>query len=116
MKFLLLIISDEKAWAALPRPEQERVVARHGEFEQALVAEGKFLSCNALRPSSEARTVHIRGDGSRVVTDGPYAETRELVGGYYLIECPSTAEAVEWAKRLPNVFGSVEVRPVEDMP
>src|SRR5262245_12097409 len=116
MKFLLMLISDEKAWQALPRDRQEQVVARHGEFERALRAEGKFLSCNALRPAAEARTVRIGADGARVVTDGPYAETKEKVGGYYVIECRSIDEAVAWAKRLPNPFGSIEVRPVEDMP
>jgi hypothetical protein len=76
---------------------------------------GRFVSCNALRSSGEAKTVHIRGDGASVVTDGPYVEAKEVVGGYYIIECPTMEEAVGWAKQLPNPFGAVEVRPILDM-
>ncbi len=112
MKFLLMLISDEHAWQSLPAAQQEAVVARHGTFEHDLTAQGKFLSCNALGPSRDAKTVRIHADGTRTVTDGPYAEAREMIGGYYLIECASIDEAVAWTKKLPNPFGSIEVRPV----
>ncbi|MGH7895361.1 MAG: YciI family protein [Candidatus Binatia bacterium] len=115
MKFLLMLVSDEQAWTALPPDEQQRVVERQNAFERELTAQQKFLGCNALRPSHEARTVRIRSDGSRVVTDGPFAETRELLGGYYLIECATMDEAVAWARRVPNPFGCVEVRPIWEM-
>ncbi|HXJ33298.1 MAG TPA: YciI family protein [Candidatus Eisenbacteria bacterium] len=112
MKFLLMLISDELAWQSLPAAQQEAVVARHGTFERDLTAQGKFLGCNALGPSRDAKTVRLHSDGAHVVTDGPYAEAKELIGGYYLIECASMDEAVAWAKRVPNPFGSVEVRAV----
>jgi hypothetical protein len=115
MRFVFLLISDLDAWAALPRAEEERVVARQGAYERALRAEGRFVACDALRPPRDAKTVHIRRDGSRLVTDGPFAETKEALGGYYVVECASMDEAVEWATRVPKPFGAIEVRPIDAM-
>ena len=115
MKFLLMITDVDGAWDRVPPAEQERVFQGHREFARALAAEGKLVGSFRLRPSREAKTVRI-GEGTqgstRIVTDGPFAETKEVMGGYYVIECPTMAEAIEWARRLPAIYGSIEVRPI----
>jgi hypothetical protein len=111
MKFLLMITDVDGAWDRVPQAEQERILQGHGEFGRALTAEGRFVSSFRLRPSREAKTVRIDGT-RRIVTDGPFAETKEVMGGYYVIECATMADAVEWARRLPAIYGSIEVRPI----
>src|SRR5581483_844573 len=108
MKFLLMVMTDEAAARAMSADERDRRVAEHGAFGRELRVAGKWVSSARLRFAPEATT--IRRDG--VVTDGPFAETKEVLGGFYLIEAESTAEAVAWAKKLPlGDAGAVEVRP-----
>ncbi len=112
MTFLLMIFDDEAAWATVGPAEMEDVMERHARLRADLEARGEFVRCDRLRPSAEAATVSIRA-GAPVVTDGPFAETKEVMGGFYLVECGSKAEAIAWAKRLPLAGRSrVEVRPV----
>ena len=112
MRFLLMIFDDLGAWAKVPPSEMDGVMQTHDRLQADLRAQGKWIACERLRPSAEAATVHV-DNGRCIVSDGPFAETKEVMGGYYLIDCASRDEAVEWAKRLPLAGRSiVEVRPI----
>lgn len=112
MKFMLMIIDDEPAQAALSASEMEKMIGTVGGIEKELEARKMLLDSRALRPSSQASTVRIRG-GKAIVADGPFAETKEVLGGYFLVECASKEEAIEWAKKFPSVGSSaIEVRPI----
>ena len=108
MRFLLMLTWAAE-WDRLPPAEQQSVVEAHGRLKAELTAQGKFVESAALRAPAEAVTVRLR-DGARVVLDGPFTETKEAVGGYYIVEATSRDEAVEWAKKVPIVGGAVEVR------
>jgi hypothetical protein len=109
MQYLLLIYSAESDDARL---DEATVMSEYGAFTQGLVQSGAFKSANRLRPVGDATTVRIR-DGKTLATDGPFAETREQLGGYYLIEAKDLDEAVAAAARVPTArHGSVEVRPI----
>lgn len=112
MKFMILMGDGAGAWDELSPAEQSRVIERHGEFRRALEAEGKLVSSNRLGPTAQAKTVRLSKDGRFAVTDGPFAETKEALGGFYIIEAKDAAEAVEWAKRCRFIAGSSEVRPL----
>jgi hypothetical protein len=110
-KYLCLIYSSEEAWDELPPEEHARVYARYGELERELAAAGKIAGGAELQPTSTATTVRVR-DGETLVSDGPFAETREQLGGFVLLECDSMEEAVGLAARLPSAeHGAIEVRP-----
>ena len=109
-QFLLVIFDDPTEWAKVSPAEIERVMATHHKMQADLQAENKFVGCNRLTPNGAA-TVRVR-DGKHVVSDGPFTETKEIMGGYYLINCASRDEAIAWAKRLPlaEKRSCVEVR------
>ena len=109
-QFLLVIFDDPTEWAKVSPAEVERVMATHHKMQADLQAEKKFVGCNRLTPTG-AVTVSVR-DGKHVVSDGPFTETKEIMGGYYLIDCASRDEAIAWAKRLPlaEKRSCVEVR------
>jgi hypothetical protein len=112
MRYMLLIGSDDKTGAPPSRAEGERLVAGHTRFADELRAAGKMVLGDRLRPEADAARVRIKA-GHHQVTDGPFAETKEVLGGYYLIECASREEAVEWAKKVPlRDDGYVEVRAI----
>jgi hypothetical protein len=116
MQVLLMIHSDEAAWAAMPPAEKGAVFAAYGAYTAALREAGANLGGNPLQPSATAHTVRMR-DGVPQVLDGPYAETKEQLAGYYLLEVADMAEAIRWAARCPGAaHGAVEVRPILDMP
>jgi hypothetical protein len=112
MQYLLLIYDREKAWAAMPDAERSQI---HGEYltlNEDLKAAGQFRAGDALQSTHTATTVRVR-DGKLATTDGPFAETREQLGGYYMIEAKDLDEAIKIAARIPSArFGSVEIRPV----
>jgi hypothetical protein len=109
MQYLLLIYSAESDDA---RQDEATVMSEYGAFTQGLVQSGAFKSANRLRPVGAATTVRIR-DGRTLATDGPFAETREQLGGYYLIEAKDLDEAVAAAANVPSArYGSIEVRPI----
>lgn len=111
MKFVLMIMTDEKAEAALPPGEIDGIVARHMVVSRELRDAGKWVWSQRLRFSNAATTIRIK-DGRHVVLDGPFAESKEALGGFYLIEAASTEEAIDWAKKLPlREVGAIEVRP-----
>jgi len=112
MEYLLLIYGAEGQWESRSDDERQAMYQEYGALSNDLREQGKLLSANELQPTSTATTVTIR-DGETVVTDGPFTETKESLGGYYLIEADSLDEALEWAARIPSVRdGSIEVRPV----
>ena len=112
MEFLALLHADEDAWERMSGEEREAAYEQYGEFTQAVRGAGVYVSGNELGPTSSATTVRIR-DGRQLVTDGPYAEVKEALGGYYVLDCASFDEALDWAARIPAAsHGAVEVRPV----
>ncbi len=112
MQYLLLIYDDEKQWAKLQPAEIERLMGDYNKFTADVQASGKLLGSNRLRPTSDATTVRVR-DGKPSLTDGPFAETREQLGGYYLVEAKDLDEATKLAARIPSArIGSIEIRPI----
>ena len=112
MQYMLLIYSAESDEAAL---DQNEIMAEYGVFTQGIVQSGAFKAADRLKPVATATTVTIR-DGKTLTTDGPFAETREQLGGYYLVEAKDLDEAVAIAAKIPTAkYGSVEVRPVWPM-
>jgi hypothetical protein len=117
MQYLLLCCIDEQHWSALSEPARDGVMKAYGELLQSLDASGRHLASARLAPASTARTV--RGHrGGTVVTDGPFAETKEQLGGYHLIECADFDEALAIAHRIPTLpyGGTVEVRALFSQP
>jgi len=113
MRFLLQIYMEENA---MTEAEREQCYVDSTRLAQELDAKGQLLSVNPLQPISTAATVRVR-EGKRVVTDGPFAETREHLGGYFLVEAKDREEAISIAERIPGARkGTVEVRPVLDIP
>ena len=114
MRYLALIYTPEPTEP--PTAEQgEQMMAEYGAFTQMTQQRGAFLGGEALQPIATATTVRVR-DGKLSTTDGPFAETKEQLGGYYLLECKDLDEAVELAGKIPGArFGSVEVRPIMEM-
>ena len=115
MRYMLLICSDEKVEVAVPKAEMEAIVQGHMRFAQELRDSGKMVIGERLRPDADASRIRVKA-GQRQVMDGPFAETKEALGGFYLIECASKQEALEWAKKIPLREDSyVDVRPVWQM-
>jgi hypothetical protein len=109
MQYLLLIYSAESDEA---KQDQAQVMSEYGAFTQGIVQSGAFKAADRLRPVADATTVRIR-DGKTLTTDGPFAETREQLGGYYLVEAKDLDEAIAIAAKVPTAtYGSIEVRPV----
>ena len=112
MQYLLLIYGAEGAWESRSEDERQAMYQEYSALSNDLREQGKLISANELQPTETATTIGVR-DGETVVTDGPFAETKEALGGYYLIEADSLDEALEWAARIPSARdGSIEVRPV----
>ena len=112
MKFILLIYHDETTWDALTESARQEIYREYRELIQELEPQGTYLVGDELQPTKTARTVRVR-DGKPMITDGPFAETREQLGGFFLIEAADANEANEIAARIPSArMGSIEVRPV----
>jgi len=115
MQYLLLIYSAEAQWQKLSEAEGNKMLAEFGAFTQSIVSNGNYKGGNRLQPTAKATTVRVR-DGKKLITDGPFAETKEQLGGYYLIEAKDLDEANEIAARIPGArLGSIEVRPIFEM-
>lgn len=113
MKYMLLIYLDEQA---LSEAERQQCYAESTQLAQEIHSSGQYLAANPLHPTSMATSVRVR-NGKRLVTDGPFAETREQLGGYFLIEANNLDDAIGIAARIPMARkGTVEVRPVIDIP
>jgi hypothetical protein len=112
MQYMLLIYSDEAQWEKLSEEEQQGIMGEYWAYTTELQEAGAFVAGDALQPPNAATTVRIR-DGEQLLTDGPFAETKEQLGGYYLVEVDSLDEAIEWGAKIPTArYGSIEVRPV----
>jgi hypothetical protein len=115
MQYLLLAYLDQNAWPAMTKTQQEQGMAAYMAFAQALTEAGALKGSNRLRPTTDATTVRI-ADGKPQVLDGPYADSKEQLGGYFLIDVPDLDAAISWASRCPAAsHGTVEVRPVWTM-
>jgi hypothetical protein len=113
MKYMLLIYADENAWTDA---EREKCYRESTQLAHALSSSGQFLATSPLQPVSTATSVRVR-DGKPLVTDGPFAETREQLGGFFMIEAKNLDEAIGIAARIPGARkGTVEIRPVVEIP
>jgi hypothetical protein len=112
MQYLLLIHDDERIWGDVNDEDRNKMYAEYGAFTNELRESGAFVGADQLQPSSTATTVSVR-KGEQVVTDGPFAETKEQLGGYYLIDVDTLDDAIEWAAKIPSArSGHIEVRPI----
>ena len=112
MQYLALIYTDEEQWSTLSPDEKEAMYSRYRALASEAGEAGVMVDGRELAATTDATTVRVRGDET-LVTDGPYAEVKEALGGYFLLECGSMEEALDWAGRIPGAeLGAVEVRPV----
>ncbi len=112
MQYLLLIYHSEAGGAKISPADMAAMYQEYGKFTQEVKDSGNYLGGNPLKPTATATTVRVR-DSKRVVTDGPFAETKEQLGGYYLIEAKDLDQAISIAARIPGArWGSIEVRPI----
>ena len=113
MKYMLLVYLNEQV---LSETERQHCYLESAQLTQQLNSRGQYLDASPLHPISTATSVRVR-DGKRLVTDGPFAETREQLGGYYLVDARDLDEAIRIAERIPPArFGTVEIRPVMEIP
>ena len=116
MQYMLLIYDAEDTWTSMSDEEQQGVMGEYFAYTEALKASGKYVAGDALQPIETAKSVRVR-EGDTRTTDGPFAETKEILGGYYLVDVDSEDEALEWAAKIPSArFGTIEVRPVVVFP
>ena len=114
MKYLCLIYENEKLWETMPKDEAGAIFGEYGTFTEDIQKSGHLLGGEALQPTQTATTVRVR-NGKVSTTDGPFAETKEQLGGYYLIEAKDLNDAIKVAARIPGArTGSVEIRPIMD--
>ena len=115
MRYALLICSDENSVAGMTEEEGSAMMARYGEFQEEMNGRGVLQGGARLRPTSDATTVRVR-DAETLTSDGPFAETKEQIGGFYLVDCKDLDEAIEIAAKIPGAaLGSVEVRPIWEL-
>lgn len=115
MRYLCLIFADPERLSALPDKDMSELNAAHLEFNDRLLDSGHFIEAEALQPPASATCVRLRG-GKVAVTDGPYAETKEMLAGFYLVEARDLNEAIQLAARIPSIpLATVEVRPCRDL-
>ena len=115
MRYILLIYSKEADWTSLPEKEKGELYRRYVAYTESIRQSGHYLAGSGLEPTSTATTVRVR-DGKTLTTDGPFAETREQLGGYYLVEARDLDDATALAARIPGAsMGAIEVRPLMQM-
>jgi len=116
MQYLLMLYADETGWSKMTKAQQEQGYAAYMAYTEALKKAGAWVGSNRLQPVSTATTVRL-ADGKSHVLDGPYIESKEQLGGYYLIDVPDLDSALSWAARCPGAsHGTIEVRPVWALP
>src|SRR3712207_2671600 len=114
MKYLCLIYENEKGWAEMPKEQADAAMGEYFAFTDDIKKSGQYVAGDALHPTHTATTVRVR-NGKTLTTDGPFAETKEQLGGYYLIDAKDLDEAIQVASKIPSArWGSVEIRPVVD--
>ena len=115
MRYLLLIAADESEMLGATPAQGEAMTAEYAEFGKAMAERGVLQGGERLRPTSDATTVRVR-DGEVLTTDGPFAETKEQIGGFYVVDCKDLDEAIEVASKIPGARnGSIEVRPIWEL-
>ena len=116
MQYMLLIYGNEAAMKSATQADRDAMFRSYHDYTQSIIKTGKMKAGDALQPTATATTVRVR-DGKTLTTDGPFAETREQLGGYYLVEAKDLDEATKLAARIPGAqVGSIEVRPVMQLP
>lgn len=116
MRYLCLIYEDENGWSKLSKGESDAVMGEYNSFTEGIQKSGHMIGGEALQPTQTATTVRVR-NGKISTTDGPFAETKEQLGGYYLINAPDLNDAIQVAAKIPGArTGSVEVRPIMEFP
>ena len=112
MRYLILIYGDEKAWSDISPERAGEIMGAYNAYTQKLKAAGVHVAGDELQPIATAKSV--RGEGGAKVVDGPYVDTKEQLGGYYLIEAPNDGEALKWARQCPSTMhgGGMELRPI----
>ncbi len=114
MKYLCLIYENEKGWEEMPKDQADAAMGEYFAFTDSIKKSGQYVAGDALHPTHTATTVRVR-NGKTLTTDGPFAETKEQLGGYYLIDAKNLDEAIQVAARIPSArWGSIEIRPVVD--
>jgi hypothetical protein len=114
MRYMLLIVGDESRYADMSPEDARAMTQRWSDYTRELVQAGVFVSGEGLQTSATATTLRVQ-DGERLLTDGPFAETKEQLGGFYVIDCRDLDEAIDWGTRLPSAEGgTTEIRPVID--
>ncbi len=114
MKYMLLIYQDEQSWKSISETERQQIYAEYGDLVGELQSRGQFVTGSELQPITTATSVRVR-DGKELVTDGPFAETHEQLGGYFLIEAENLDEATSVAARIPSArTGTIEIRPLAE--
>ena len=112
MKYLLLMYADESIGSNYSKEERQAAAKTWAEFRQEMAASGVLISSNGVSPDTSATTVRVRNDKT-MITDGPFAETHEQLGGYFLVDCKDLDEAIRWAEKIPTAkYGSIEIRPL----
>ena len=115
MRYMLLIYNDEAAMANVPRDKTEQTLAAYGAYTEALKKSGAYLAGERLRPTQAATSIRM-ADGKTNVLDGPYADTKEQLAGFYLVDANDLDEAIQLASKIPPArVGSIEVRPVREL-
>jgi len=112
MQYLMMLYAEEAGMANLSAEQMQGALAAFGHFTNEVKDKKMLVGSNRLRPVSSATSVRVR-DGKTLTTDGPFAETKEQLGGYYLLECKDLDEAIEYAAKIPGaLWGTVEIRPI----
>ena len=114
MKYLLSLYHDENRVPEMSPEQRQESMQRWDAYTTEVKDAGAFLGGEGLEPTALATTVQIQPSGDHIVTDGPYAETKEQLGGFYLLDCENLDDAIAWARKIPMPGGKVEVRPVMD--
>jgi hypothetical protein len=115
MKYLLTFHLEEREMENASPEEMQEGIERWNAFEEEAAQNGALIACEPLEDSSTATTLRIQDDGERVVSDGPFAESKEQLGGFCLLECDSDDDALEWARKVPMRTGAIEIRQVMDL-
>ena len=116
MQYMLMCCFDESAWNKLPNAQKDKIMQDYANWVESLVTNGRFCGGAKLQPASSATTVRMK-NGKTIITDGPFAETKEQLGGYHLIDCTDLNEAISIAARIPTLpaGGTIEVRCIEEL-